>query len=336
MKVLINTDLSNKQTFEVDRLRKNFKGALEMQNEMYSTHFKASFCSVAQFFSLNEVSMFELEKKDRTVKYVIALLFQEDDSAGEIILKQSMNKTQYSYAIPTNFINMINAYDAVIAPSLEAKKYLIGSGITVPVYVYNGGIKMTKFDLRKSLTKNICYRYLGFNEGTKLMTTVLKHDDFEAFDRVIELAKRFPNFKIIALTQNLNKKIKKMGKKLPSNVLLTQLLENDVYCSAMYNAEVFVNLGSSYGAIIQTYEAMASFTQVFSLYQSTFSDITIDKKTGYVYNDFASLLNGIDSFLNKSLPSLVEAEFEYVSKFSIQNSGKQLISIYKEIGGNIV
>ena len=335
MKVLINTDLSVKNTFEVDRLRKNFKGALEMQNELFSTHFKASFCSLAQFFSLDEVSMFELEKKDKKIKYVIALLYQEDDSSGEIILKQNMNKTQYSYAIPTNFIKNINAYDAIIAPSLEAKKYLESSGIVVPIYVYNGGIKMTKFDLRKSLTKNICFRYLGFNEGTRLMVTVLKRDDDEALARAIALANRFQTFKVIALTQNVTKKMKKILKKGPNNLMVYEILENDVYCSIMYNAELFVNLGSSYGAILQTYEAMASFTQVFSLYQSTFSDITIDKKTGYVYNDFASLLNGIDSFLNRTLPSLVQVEFEYVSKYSIHNSGKELINIYKEIGGNI-
>lgn len=336
MKVLINTDLSVKKTFEVDRLRKNFKGALEMQNELFSTHFKASFCSVAQFFSLDEVSMFELEKKDRKIKYVIALLYQEDDVFGEIILKQRMNKTQYSYAIPTNFIKIINAYDAVVVPSLEAKKYLESNGIVRSIYVYNGGLKMTKFDLRNSLTKNICYRYLGFNEGTRLMVTVLKHGDDEAFFRAIELANRFQIFKVIVLTQTVSKKMKKIIKKGPSNLMLYEILENDVYCSVMYNAELFVNLGSSYGAVLQTYDAMASFTQVFSLYQSTFNDITIDKKTGYVYNDFASLLDGIDSFLNKTLPSLVQAEFEYVSKFSIQNSGKQLINIYKEIGGNIV
>ena len=80
MKVYIYTDYKTKDdNFESSRLRKNFKGLLEMQNMVYTIQNSTSFFNIAQYFTINDQTMIELFEKKKDVKNILCLLYNEGE-----------------------------------------------------------------------------------------------------------------------------------------------------------------------------------------------------------------------------------------------------------------
>lgn len=333
MRVLIYSDYSEVDNdFEIARLRKNFKGALEMLNETYQTNENIKTYSVIQYFSIKDVTKLELNKEKN--KSIIALLYQESDING-MIIKEIIVDGVTSYRIPRNIVEKINKFDACIVPCKEARSFLVDQGIFIRIYIYNPGIKLTRFDLENRITKDICYRSLGINMEYPLMFSIIREEDTAAIEKIIQLANYFKQYKIIVVAQkvneSMNKRLAKLFRKKADNVKFMNLLEKDIYASLMYKAKIFLSVNSSYSNVIEVNEAMACGTNIFALSSSVFKDIVIDKETGYVYNDLGSLIEGINKFSKGELPSLKAKQIKFVKNYSISECGKELIQIYKEM-----
>lgn len=332
MKIYIYTDYKTKDdNFESSRLRKNFKGLLEMQNMVYTIQNSTSFFNIAQYFTINDQSIYELAEKKKDVKNVLCVLYNEGEAGSALFYRNKEGK----YQISKQTIDIVNLYDYIICPSKYAKELLIKEGVKRKIFILNPGVKFSKFNLENSSIKDIFYRILGFNKDCILSTSLIREDDSGALERIMAISKNFPNVKFIVLAKIYNKKLyNKTAKKIKKNwknIYYLPIFEEDVYNSLLYNSDIFISVNSYYSNSIEIMEAMVSNTQIFALKGSVFEDIVIDKVNGYVYDDILSLIFGISNYFNNNLPSLKSSAKENANKFSILTYGKELIKIYEEI-----
>ena len=324
MKPLI---LSNeKNNFEVLRLRKDLKGSLELNNFPYSVSVYDETYSIAHFVTIDDFKKYKNETPKGT-KFVLSLLYCEEDSDGKV-LKLNHEKNN----IISKFdVDAINKADFVLTPTIKTKQQLILSGVTTPIEVLLPGINVSKYSIKNTYIRNIAYRYLKCSEEYSFVTTVLNYEDVEAFRRIQNIASKFSKIKFIAIADNRNmsREIKKIIKKSPSNLQFPSVLDEDVYISLIFNSKAYLFINSNPGNILQCFEAMASGTQIIALNSGIYPDIVIDKENGYVYNNFDSLIDGFNKFINNELNPTIQKAKEFANVNALKNIGEKLIEIYR-------
>lgn len=329
MKPLIISHSKEKyDNFEKTRLRKNIKGSLELNGAPYCVSFYDDSYRLIHFIDINDYKKLRSEIREGT-RTVISLFYTEEDYKGRVLEKH----IDGTYSIGTSEIPLYNEFNLILVPSEEAKRLLILSGITTNIMVFEHGVNVTKFSISNTYIRNIAYRYLKCPEDMGFIVTAIDYRDEEAFKRVYDLAFSFPKIKFIAIYNGefVNLGIKRLIKKAPANLIYTLPLDEDIYISLSYNAKLYLFLGSHKGNVLQSYEAMASDTQILAIKESVFEDIVIDKENGYVYNDFASLKEGINAFLEGKLPSTIKKGKEIAEKNSLKLCGERLIKVYNNI-----
>jgi len=331
MKIFIYTDYKSKENnFEISRLRKNFKGFLEMENESYITQNQTNFYNIAQYFSLNDVSVFSLNKKGG-IKNIICCLYTELEYENSLI-SLNINKNG-EYGISKTLINKINLYDYCFVPCNCAKYLLIKEGVTIPIYVVNPGVRLTKFEIENTTICPLFSEIYGISEEN-IATTLLREDDIECIKNIEKVAISLPNLKMVVICRCSNerifKKLKKRFSKL-KNIYFFSFLDEDVYISLMHMSKLFLCLNSYPTNVIESLEAMASKNTIFSLSNSIYKDIVIDKENGYIYNDLNKLIEGINLFLSGEIAPLDKEGYEFATQYSLNRYGKNLVDIYKEI-----
>ena len=317
---------SEKNNFEVTRLRKDLKGSLELNNFPYSVSVYDETYSIAHFVTIDDYKKYKNETPEGT-KVVLSLLYCEEDYDGKI-LKLNHEK---NYNISKFDVDAINKVDLVLTPTLKTKQQLILSGVTVPIEILLPGINISKYSVKNTYTRNIAYRYLKCSEEYSFITTVLNYEDVEAFKRAQIIASKFPKIKFIAITdtRNINREVKKIIKKSPSNLHFPGVLDEDVYISLLFNSKVYLFINSNPGNIFQSLEAMASGTQILALNSGIYPDIVIDNENGYVYNNFDSLIDGFGKFINNELSPTIQKAKEFANANALKNIGEKLIQIYR-------
>lgn len=336
MQIFIYTDYSKKDlNFESSRIRKNFKGMLEFQNENYTIKEGTGFYNIAQYFTLNDVSIIDRLEFKKKSKNCLAVLYTEEEYESSILSKGEKDE----YILKSSTISRLNSFDYLICPSIEAKKLLFSNGVNSKIYVLPMSVKLSKFDLTNSLIKDVFYRMAGFENSNKLCFSIVKEDDKAAIKNIEIIASKFTNLKFIIIVDSKNKRLlkkyKKEFNKYFPNIYIYDLLEEDVYVSLIYNSIIFLSVNSYKGNVIALSESMASKTQIFALNSSVYNDLIIDNETGYLYNDLGSLMNGMNDYMNGYLASTVESAYNYIKDYSVQKLGESLINIYKEIEGDI-
>lgn len=329
MKPLIISENDRKgKGFEKNRLRKNIKGALELNEQNYSVSFYDETYQVAHFIDLEDYKKYRNENTKK-IKKIISLFYLEEDVNGQVYERKIGGKHQVSKAN----IELINEFDTVFVPSKEAKNYLLQQGVLPRIKIVSPGVNLSKFSLENSYIRLICYRYLQLSEEMPFCISVFDYRDDDVFMRLRQIAELYPKVKFVGIyhCDKISRLATKIIKKAPQNLIFTTLLEEDIYLSLIYSAKMFLLLGSEKGCVLESYEAMAGNTQIMALNSAVFNDIVIDKETGYVYNDFASLKEGVELFLNNKLPSTITKAKEVAINNSLKVVGEKLIKIYQEI-----
>lgn len=322
--------------FEAYQVKKALKDALEYQginsvNSIYDETF-----DLIHFITLEDYAYYSKSIK-KNVKKVLNLLSCEEDFSGRILKEVKDKETQeIQYIIDKNDIEIINTFDAITVPSEESKKIIESFGITTKVYVMPIPVKLVKYNLNNTILKKAIYHYLQIDFDSYIVYSVIYYKDYEAFKRIIEISKEFPKLKFVVISQNkraifTSLKIKNILKNKPSNLNIIDVISDDLYCSLLFNAKIFLNISSSFGNNQEINEAFASKTQVMSLKFSQFNDISIDKETSYIYNDLDSLKEGLNQYINGLMDSTIEEAYKKVKEKNISAISEKVIKIYKDI-----
>ena len=308
-----DTGKENLDNFECSSMRRNLKASIELNGASYITNPIDERIKSVLFINYKDINKFTYFK-DKEYKKITLAFFAENDTNAKILSKFKIigESNDTVFTIGESDKKILNQYDEIIVPTEEAKKYLLNHDITASIDVLYPVIKRTKYELEDKENKKLVYVYFRMNSSTKYFYTILDYTDEDAADKILELAKIYPQYKH------------------PGNIIVTNIVPEDIYSSIVYNSLGYLLFNSSYGSTIELMEAYSAGKPVLALKSSSFKDILIDNETAYVYNNFVSFVNGFNEFISGNLPSIKEKQIQFSLKHSIMNLGQEFIKIYKK------
>ena len=335
MKVLVSFQPNRKASdFEGVRLRKTIKGALEMVGVDYTTSIVDKYDVVHLISPEDETKLNDAKEND--IPVVVSALYCEDDPLAAYLEHKSKDGER-STELTSKALRFLNKADLVITPCEKMRDFLVNSGVTTDISIALPGVNLSRFDFSRDDEKSIFYRYFREDPKRKLVLGIGQYDtNMEGINSFVNAAKLCPE----ALFYFVGKetvpgiyntlKIKKMISSAPKNLKFINIVPDDIYRSALLNAELFVIPGYKTAGVVSIMDAMAAKCQIIARKQAIFQDFLEDGKTAYLGEFSETLTSLIKDYLNGKLkPTIVEA-YAFASKCNLQTVGQQLKWFYLE------
>lgn len=320
--------------FEGARVRKNIKGALEVNNIVYTTNVYDDY-DVAYLMNVVDEKIIDIIK-EKNVPVIVSALYAENDLEASFLEYKNKDGKRI-LVLKSKALRMLNRADLVLVPSKENVELLRLNGVASRIEVCEGGVNSSRFDFSRADEKELFYRY--FREDPKKPLVVCFADygnKLEGLSALIAAAKACPNVNFYFFGQKETKK--KMGffsyRKIlhsPKNLKCREIMSEDIYRSAMINAKILV--ASSYKPIGVTIiqDAMAAKCQIIARKSAVFTDLIIDGETGYIGEFSETITSLIVDFLEGREQPTTEEAYKHISEYNLENYGLKLINYYKEL-----
>ncbi|MCR5185260.1 MAG: glycosyltransferase [Bacilli bacterium] len=331
MKIFVHFKPNEKyDNFEGARLRKTIKSALEVVGIPYTDTVMDNF-DIAHLISYEDDGLID-ELKEKGVPIVVSALYSEDDPSSSYIEYKNKDGNRI-YTIKPKAIKFLNNVDLVLTPNEIAKQILISNGVTTRIKICPPSVNSVRFDFSRDDEKTIFYRYFGCESDKKIVVCLGHYNgELDGLSVILSAAKvcEDVNFYYIAATEG-GMRYKKIVKGLPKNVFVSPIVPDDVYRSALLNADVFLLPGYKTPGVLSVCEAMAAKCQLIVRKHDILQDIAIDQKTAYVAS-YSETLAGIikDYFEGKMQPTIEEA-YNIASQNDIGVFGDNLIRFYQSV-----
>lgn len=329
MKVLISFRPERKSTpFEATRLRKNIKGALELSGVSYVENLAAS-PDIVHILSPFELDLAQ-ECVEEGVPYLVSALYSEEDEDGSFLSGEEKGSVDLT---PKAKKLLANA-KAVLVPSRFAFYTLRGLGVQNPIEVVPPGVNLARFESLNAIEYASFARYFRFSVDSKFVLCIGRSLDENVFEGLKRLSNFAPNIRFFFIDvdyQKHEKRIKKIQKSLPKNVIVTPLLDDDLYRSALMGATAFLIFGSpaTYNELT-TYEVFASKTPLVVV-GGNMEDELVNRKTAY----FADGLENAAEYLVTLSPNLSSSfiidAYKKSEEGSLKKVGEKLLHIYQSV-----
>ena len=322
--------------FEGARLRKTIKSALEVHQIPHTDTLMDDF-DIAHFIYIEEESVIQ-ELKERNIPIVISALYCENDPVASYI--EYKNKDgERTYTIKPKAMKFLECADIIMVPTANAKKFLIEKGVQNRIEVCPPGVNFARFDFSRDDEKEIFYRYFNCEIGKRFVLAIGDcSNEVDGLGVVSKAARILPdiNFYYLAKTEKakFSRKNRKEMKKLPHNVTVANLVPDDVYRSALINADVFLHPGYKPAGLVSIYEAMAAKCQLIARQQDILEGVTVDQQTAYVASYSETLTGIIKDYFEEKIKPTINGAYKMVSKSNIKTFGAKLLICYQELIDN--
>ena len=320
--------------FEGARLRKSIKSALEVHEIPYTNSLMDDF-DVAHFIYIEEESVIQ-ELKERHVPIIISALYCEDDPCASYV--EYKNKDgERTYSVKAKAIKFLDSADLVLVPNQPAKNILVNAGIKTRIEICPTGVNFSRFDFSRDDEKELFYRYFSCEKGKKIALAIGDcSDEIDGLGVISKAAQICKDVNFYYLVKNdrgnkLGWKNRRMIKKLPHNVTFANLVPDDIYRSALLNADVFLHPGYKPAGLISIYEAMAAKCQLIVRQQDILEGIAIDQETAYVASYSETLAGIIKDYFEGKLKPTYNNAYKMVSKNDMKALGKKISEYYQEV-----
>ena len=330
MKVLVLFKPNRKfDNFEGSRMRKSIKGALELLNIPY-TDSGIDYYDVAHLVS-PDLDNATNEVFDSGAPVVVSALYTEDDPVASY-LETDKNKKSI---LTQRAFKFLNKADLVLVPCLEAKKLLESNGITSRIEICHPGVNMSRFDFSKEEEKEIFYRYYREDKNKKLVIAVGEYKGkMEGLSSFIGAARKSPKavFYYIGKTtarMKLNLKLNKIFNSAPNNVKFVDVPPDDIYRSALLNADVFMIPGYKVAGVTSVVEAMAAKTQIIARKSTVFEGLLVDGVTAHLAEFSETLASLTRDYLDGKIKPTTTQAYQTVCKHTLHAFGEELNKYYQ-------
>ena len=331
MKVLVSFKPNRKyDNFEGSRMRKTIKGALEFLNISY-TDSLVDYYDVAHLISpeqdgeLNDII-------DSGAPVVASALYTEDDPVASYL---EMDKKTKKSVLTNRALKFLNKVDLVLVPCEEAKQFLIASGVTSPIEICHPGVNMSRFDFSKQEEKEIFYRYYREDKNKKLVIAVGEYKGkMEGLSSFVGAARKSPKavFYYIGKTtasMKLNIKLNKIFSTAPKNVKFVDVPHDDIYRSALLNADVFMIPGYKVTGVTSIAEAMAAKTQIIARKSTVYNGILQDGETAHLAEFSETLASLTRDYLDGKIKPTTTRAYQNISTHTLKAFGEELNKYYQ-------
>ena len=331
MKVLVSFKPNKKfDNFQGSRMRKTIKGALEFLNIPY-TDSLVDYYDVAHLISpeqdgeLNDIV-------DGGAPVVVSALYTEDDPVACYLEMDSKTKKS---VLTQRALKFLNKADLVLVPCEQAKELLTSSGVTTPIEICLPGVNMSRFDFSKQEEKEIFYRYYREDKNKKLVIAVGEYKGkMEGLSSFIGAARKSPNamFYYIGKTtasMKLNLKINRIFSTAPKNVKFVDVPPDDIYRSALLNADVFMIPGYKVTGVTSIVEAMAAKTQIIARKSTVLEGILEDGETAHLAEFSETLASLTRDYLDGKIKPTTTSAYQHVCTHTLKALGEELNKHYQ-------
>ena len=335
MKVLVYFKPREKyDNFEGARLRKSIKGALEVSDIEYVSSDKEEY-DIAQFMSTDEEGKIN-QCLEKHIPVVVAALYCESDPSASF-LKYRSTKNRRRLQLSKKAIRVLNKANVVIVPSESAKAFMEKSGIESKIVVIKPTTNITRFNASREDEKEIFYRYFREDKSKRLITCLGSPDNVDGINAFIKGAKKHPKETFYYFFQENPRvawKIRNILKQTPRNLHCVAIPSDDIYRSALLDADVFMYAGYDACGIISIYEAMASKCELIIRQQPLFSDLLIDGENCHIGKYSETIASILSDCIAEKISPTKEKAFQDVTKRGLDVLGEELKVVYKELLDN--
>ena len=336
MKILVSFQPNKKAPdFEGVRLRKTIKGALEMAGVDYTTSIVEKYDAVHLMTPDDENKL--NDAKENNVPIIVSALYCESDPVASYLEYKSKDGVRH-VRLADRALRFLNKADLVLVPSLKARELLVDSGVTTDISISQPGMNVSRFDFSREDEKTLFFRYFREDPKKRLVVAVGEYDvNMDGINAYINAAKKCPDVLFYFIGREIvpgvfsSLKIRKMIANAPKNLKFTTVMPDDIYRSALLNAEVFVIPGYRPTGAISIVDAMGAKCQIIARKQAVFTDLVVDGKTGYLGEYSETISSLIKDYLEGKLkPTIEEAHTQVSEKNNLKVIGEQLKWFYVE------
>ena len=335
MKVLVSFQPNKKASdFEGVRLRKTIKGALEMVGVEYTTSIVDKY-DIVHLISPDDENKLN-DAKENGIPVVVSALYCEDDPLASYLEHKSKDGVRTT-ELTSKALRFLNKADLVLVPSEKGRTFLVNSGVTTDISISLPGVNMARFDFSREDEKTIFHRYFREDPERKLVIGLGEYDsNMEGINALINAAKLLPEVVFYYIGRETipgiynTLKIKKVISSAPKNIKFINIIPDDIYRSALLNADVFVLPGYKTAGVVSIMDAMAAKCQIIARKQAVYPDLLEDGKTAYLGEFSETLTSLIKDYLTGKLKPTIDEAYTFASKCNLQAIGEQLRWFYLE------
>lgn len=330
MKALISFRPEQKKApFLVTRLRKNIKGALELAGVGYVESLAA--CpDVTHILSPLELPLASDSLEDG-VPYVVSALYCEEDEDGAFLEREKGG----SLSLSSKAKKLLAEAKAIFVPSEFALYTLRSLGVDNRIDIVPPGVNLARFESNDPIEEEAFARYFRFSKGSKY---VLSIGDFSHEEQILMLQKvanMAPNYRFFfvdVFRERNAKRFRKREKNLPKNVIVTSILDDNLYRSAMMGASAYLLFGDEIYNGLTIYECYASKVPLLAIGRSAQDDLVNNKLALYFENetDVAEYLLTLSR--NENSSSIILG-YEKALQGSLKRTGERIRNLYSDILG---
>ena len=313
--------------FQGTRLRKNLKGSLELVNLEYAKNLFDEH-DLAHFLTVNDESKID-DEIDAGVKVVFSALYAEEDPSCRIF---SPNKDEKE--LSNKALRLLNKVDLVLVPTEEDKKLLKNNDVVSRIEVLSPGVNLSRFRKTGSEEDEVFFEYSQIEKHSKCIASVGALNDKETIEKLFEIARLLPDYKFFYFGPGKHPWSSLFKRhKIPGNVKLSGLTNDEVYCSLLKQIKHFLVLGETNASSLLTLlEVMASKTDIITLNNvKNNKEILIKEKRAHVCANNEEIVATIKGIDNGKIPSLAEEGYKYAKKNSLANLGPKLVNLYQSL-----
>ena len=336
MKILVSFQPNKKAPdFEGVRLRKTIKGALEMAEVDYTTSVVEKYDAVHLITPDDENKL--NDAKENHVPVIVSALYCESDPVASYLEYKSKDGVRH-VRLSDKGLRFLNKADLVLVPSLKARDFLVDSGVTTDISISQPGLNVSRYDFSREEEKNLFFRYFREDPKKRLVIAVGEYDvNMDGINAYVSAAKKCPDVLFYYVGREIvpgafnSPKIKKLISGAPKNLKFTTVMPDDIYRSALLNAEVFVVPGYRPTGAMSIVDAMGAKCQIIARKQAVFTDLVVDGKTGYLGEYSETISSLIRDYLEGKLKPTIEDAHKLISeKNNLKVVGEQLKWFYVE------
>lgn len=312
--------------FEGARLRKSIKGALEENNIVYAKDIIDTY-DLIHFISLDDELKINDAKEER-IPIVFSALNCESDNRAKILTEKDG-----IYILSPKAIRTLNKADVVLVSDNDSKLLLEENGIMTKIEIVSPGVNLKRFQFNDKLEENIFYNYYQLEKDQKFVTIIGTYKDQELRKELISIAELCPDIHFFYFGNARIGKVMRMMKSIPNNLRFCPLTDNEIYCSMMKCASIYLSLDNSHHCPITLLDAAASKTQIVALEPTKLNKEMLKKLNAYIGDNPSAVAEIINKLIKGELENKADLAYEYAKENSLENVGKRLVEIYQSLIG---
>ncbi len=330
MRILIHFNPGRKKDiFAGTRLRKNLKGALELNNTQWVDSIYA-FPDIAHLLSPIDEDIGKYARNEGIPVVVSALYAEEDPAASFLTLDLRQNQILTPKAKRT-----LEFADLILVPNTKAKELIQTEFPSKHIEIVTPGVNPFRFEFAETSSELSFCRYERFDKNEKYYLTIGNYADSETIKILTTIAKSVPSCRFFFLGGGVGSKaspLKRLNKKSPTNLKFLPIIDEDLYVSAMKNATGLLLFDSITENSMVALEALASKTPVFHVGNQKDSDAVQDYPDIIKnFNSAEETINFITSFDKSSYEEIIMKGYQVAESNNLSKLGKKLIELYKSL-----